>query len=239
MKLKYSFLLGTTLLLFFILTGCTDYKFLAAADREKDVLLSTSKGDIVLRLYDETPLHRDNFLRLVKNKNYDGVLFHRVIYQFMIQSGDPKSRKNVAPGQPLGEGDLGYTVPAEFIPTLFHKKGTLAAAREGDVANPKKASSASQFYIVQGKVFTPLQLDSLEIKRLKGKKISDAARVAYTTVGGTPHLDMNYTVFGMVVKGLWVVDSIATTPTSKGKDRDRPLKDIKIKKATLIKRKAY
>ena len=222
-----------------LLTSCTDYKFLTSADRKKDVLLSTSKGDIVLRLYDETPLHRDNFLRLVKNKNYNGVLFHRVIHQFMIQSGDPKSRKNVKPGQPLGEGDLGYTIPAEFRPALFHKKGALAAAREGDRENPLKASSASQFYIVQGKVFTNAQLDSLEIKRLKGRKIPDFARAAYTTVGGTPHLDMNYTVFGTVLKGLSVVDSIAATPTSKGKDRDRPLTDIKIKKAKLITRKNY
>lgn len=201
-------------------------------DRKKDVLLETSKGNIQIRLSDETPLHRDNFLKLVKMHYYDGLLFHRVIQRFMIQSGDPDSR-TARPGQPLGEGGPSYTVPAEFSPNLFHKKGVIAAARDN---NPEKSSSASQFYLTQGKVFTEAGLDSLENNRLK-RKIPVEHRKVYTTLGGVPHLDQNYTVFGEVVKGLPIVDSIAAVATSKGADKDRPLEDIKIIKAKLIKRK--
>lgn len=201
-------------------------------DRKKEVLLETSKGNIRIRLSNETPLHRDNFLKLVKMHYYDGLLFHRVIQNFMIQSGDPDSR-TAAPGQPLGNGGPSYTVPAEFRPHLFHKKGVIAAARDN---NPEKSSSASQFYLTQGKVFTEAGLDSLENNRLKRKIPADQRKV-YTTLGGVPHLDQNYTVFGEVVKGLEVVDLIAAVPTSKSADKDRPIEDVKIIKAKLVKRK--
>lgn len=207
-------------------------------DRKRDVELITTEGNIILRLYDSTPLHRDNFLRLVKSGYYDSVLFHRVIKNFMIQSGDPNS-KHAQPGQPLGNGGPDYTIPAEFHPSLFHKKGVLAAARQGDNVNPEKRSSASQFYIVQGRTFTDKELDSVEIVRLHGYKIPSAHREVYKTIGGTPQLDQNYTVFGEVVSGLDAVDQIASTPTSKGQDRDRPLKDIRILKAKLVKRKKH
>ncbi|HEV8507106.1 MAG TPA: peptidylprolyl isomerase [Chitinophagaceae bacterium] len=202
-------------------------------DRKKDVLLQTNYGDIVVRLSDSTPLHRDNFLKLVKTHYYDSVLFHRVIKNFMIQGGDPDS-KHAKPGEPLGNGGPDYRVPAEFRASLFHKKGVIAAARDN---NPEKASSGSQFYIVQGKIFTDAGLDSVETYRLNGRKIPAEQREVYKTIGGTPHLDQGYTVFGEVVKGLDVVDKIASVPTSKGQDRDRPLEDVRIIKAKLIKRK--
>jgi cyclophilin family peptidyl-prolyl cis-trans isomerase len=207
-------------------------------DRKKDIELVTTEGVIILRLYDSTPLHRDNFLRLVKSHYYDSVLFHRVIKNFMIQAGDPDS-KHAEAGQPLGDGGPDYTIPAEFRATLFHKKGALAAARESDDVNAEKRSGASQFYIVQGKKFTDAGLDSLETFRLKGRKIPAAQRAVYRTAGGSPHLDQNYTVFGYVVAGLDVVDKIAAVATSKDEDRDRPLADIRIMKARLIKRKKH
>lgn len=207
-------------------------------DRKRDVELITTEGNIILRLYDSTPLHRDNFLRLVKSHYYDSVLFHRVIKGFMIQSGDPNS-KHAEPGQPLGNGGPDYTIPAEFRPSLFHKKGVLAAARQPDNVNPEKKSSASQFYIVQGKTFTDKQLDSVEVVRLQGYKLPQAHREVYKTIGGTPQLDQNYTVFGEVVSRLDVVDKIASVPTSKGQDRDRPLQDVRILKAKLVKRKKH
>jgi len=202
-------------------------------DRKRDVELTTTKGVVVLRLYNETPLHRDNFLRLVKAHYYDSVLFHRVIKNFMIQAGDPES-KQAAPDVMLGNGGPNYTVPAEFVPTLFHKKGVLAAAREGDDVNPTKASSGSQFYIVEGKKFSDAGLDSLETFRLKGRKIPAAQRDVYKSIGGTPHLDQNYTVFGEVVRGLDVVDSISVVPTNSA---DRPIEDVRILSAKLVKRK--
>lgn len=203
-------------------------------DRKRDVLLNTSMGNIVVRLSDSTPLHRDNFIKLVKVHYFDSVLFHRVINHFMIQSGDPNS-KTAKAGQPLGEGGPNYKVPAEFRPSLFHKKGVIAAARDN---NPEKASSASQFYLTQGKVFTEDGLDSLETYRLKRKIPADQRKV-YTTLGGVPHLDQNYTVFGEVISGIDVIDSIAAVPTSKGADKDRPLQDVRILKAKLIKRKKF
>jgi cyclophilin family peptidyl-prolyl cis-trans isomerase len=205
-------------------------------DRKRDVELYTSAGNIILRLYDSTPLHRDNFLKLVKAHYYDSILFHRVIKNFMIQSGDPISKTALA-GQPLGNGGPAYMVPAEFRPSLFHKKGVLAAARTGDDVNPERQSSASQFYIVQGRKFTDRELDSVEVVRLKGYKLPLEHREIYKSIGGTPQLDQNYTVFGEVVKGLDVVDSIAGTATSKGVDKDRPLQDIRIIKARLVKRR--
>lgn len=203
-------------------------------DRKKDVLLETSMGNIWIRLSDSTPLHRDNFIKLVKTNYYPGILFHRVIQNFMIQSGDPNSR-GAAPGVPLGDGGPDYLIPAEFRPTLFHKKGVIAAARDN---HPQKASSASQFYLTQGKVFTEAGLDSVETYRLKRKIPADQRKV-YTTLGGVPHLDQNYTVFGEIVKGLEVVDKIAAVPTSKGADKDRPLQDVKIIDAKLVKRKKH
>ncbi len=200
-------------------------------DRKKNVLLQTSMGDIIIRLSDSTPLHRDNFLKLVKVGFYDSVLFHRVIKDFMIQGGDPNS-KNAQAGVQLGNGGPGYTVPAEFRTTLFHKKGVIAAARSD---NPEKASSGSQFYITQGKIYTDAGLDSLENGRLQGRKIPALYREVYKTIGGIPHLDQGYTVYGEVVKGLEVIDKIAAVQTN----RDRPLTDVRINKAKLIKRKKY
>ena len=197
-------------------------------DRKRDVLLQTSMGDMTIRLSDSTPLHRDNFLKLVKVKFYDSILFHRVIKDFMIQGGDPDS-KNAQAGVQLGGGGPGYTVPAEFRQTLFHKKGVIAAARTN---NPEKASSGSQFYIAQGKKYTDAELDILETGRV-GKKIPALYKEAYKTIGGIPHLDQAYTVYGKVIKGLEVVDKIAVVQTS----RDRPLTDVRIIKAKLIKRK--
>lgn len=205
-------------------------------DYQKDVLLETNYGDMQLRLSDLTPKHRDNFIKLVKSKYYDGVLFHRVIKNFMIQSGDPDSR-NAAAGKPLGEGGPNYTIPAEFNSSLFHKKGALAAAREGDDVNPQKASSGSQFYIVQGKVWTSGALDTLQTKRLKGAVIPQDRRASYMNEGGSPHLDGNYTVFGQLVEGFDVLDKIAATPTSKDTDKDRPLEDVRIIKAKMVKRR--
>jgi cyclophilin family peptidyl-prolyl cis-trans isomerase len=197
------------------------------------VLLQATMGDITIRLSDSTPLHRNNFLKLVKVDFYDSLLFHRVIKDFMIQGGDPNSKQAKA-GEPLGMGGPSYKVPAEFRPTLFHKKGVIAAARDN---NPEKASSGSQFYITQGKIYTDAGLDSLETMRLQGRKIPANYRQLYKTIGGVPHLDQNYTVYGEVVKRLEVVDKIAAVPTSKGNDRDRPLDDVKIIKAKLVKRK--
>lgn len=189
------------------------------------VKLTTDSGLIVVRLYNQTPLHRDNFIKLVKQHYFDSLLFHRVIKNFMIQGGDPES-KNAKPRIQLGNGGPGYTIPAEFDSTLFHKKGVLAAAREGDNVNPKKESNGSQFYIVQGKIFTDAGLDSVEKFRLKGRKIPVAHREVYKTIGGTPHLDMNYTVFGEVESGLEVVDKIAGAARD---SNNRPLNDIKMK----------
>ena len=206
-------------------------------DLTKDVEIQTDKGNIVVRLSDLTPLHRNNFLLLVKKHYYDSILFHRVIKKFMIQAGDPNS-KQAKPSAELGDGGPSYTIPAEFNPVLFHKKGVIAAAREGDDSNPKKASSGSQFYIVEGKKFTDAGLDSVETFRLKGKKIPAEHRAVYKTFGGTPHLDGNYTVFGEVIKGLNVVDSISVVKTSGNEGGDRPLKDVRIIKARLIKRRS-
>lgn len=204
-------------------------------DLQKDVEMVTSKGTIIIRLSDSTPLHRDNFLRLVQQHYYDSILFHRVINQFMIQAGDPDSKRAKA-GVELGNGSPGYTVPSEFRASLFHKKGVIAAARTGDDVNPMKASSGSQFYLVQGKVFTEAGLDSVENFRLR-RKLPAAHREVYKTLGGTPHLDQNYTVFGEVISGLAVVDSIAAVATSGRMGGDRPLQDVRIIRARLVKRK--
>lgn len=196
-------------------------------NKEQRIKIITDSGDIVIRLYNQTPLHRDNFIKLAKEGYFDSTLFHRVINHFMIQGGDPDS-KHALPGVELGNGGPAYTIPAEFDSTLFHKKGVLAAAREGDDVNPKRASSGSQFYIVQGKVFTDEELNAVEIKR--NIKIPEYRRKYYRTVGGTPHLDMKYTVFGEVESGLEVVDKIAKAKTD---HNDRPVNDIRMRVVLL------
>lgn len=197
----------------------------------KYVSIQTDKGTAVLKLYNETPKHRDNFVKLVKEKYFDGLLWHRVIRNFMIQGGDPDSR-NAVSGQKLGDGGPNYTIPSEIQTGIFHKKGTIGAARDD---NPAKASSASQFYLVQGKKFTDAGLDSLETLRMKGVKFTDAQRAAYKTIGGTPHLDGNYTVFGELVNGIEVVDQIAAVKTDKN---DRPLVDERMSVKLLTRREA-
>ncbi len=184
------------------------------------VRITTQLGVIVLKLYNETPLHRDNFIELARQGYYDGTLFHRVIRQFMIQGGDPNS-KNAPAGQPLGGGGPGYTIEAEIAPSLFHKRGALAAARMGDQVNPERRSSGSQFYIVQGKVFTPQELEMME--KQTRRAFTPEQKIAYTTIGGTPHLDSAYTVFGEVIEGLDVVEKISLMATAPG---DRPTEDV-------------
>ena len=242
------------------------------------VKLETTMGNITVALYNETPKHRDNFIKLVKEGVYDSTLFHRVIKQFMIQAGDPDS-KNASDTAMLGSGDVGYTIPAEFNPKLFHKKGVLAAARQGDDVNPEKASSGCQFYIVTGRKFTEPQLlgmenkineqreealfDSLARQHMKEiykmRKAGDNAGLlelqdtleaqareladkeekfrftpeqikAYSTIGGAPHLDGSYTVFGEVTEGMEVVDNIEIAKTNRA---DRPIENIRILKASI------
>jgi cyclophilin family peptidyl-prolyl cis-trans isomerase len=247
-----------------------------ASISESIVVISTDKGDITLKLYDDTPKHRDNFLKLAAEGFFDSTLFHRVIQNFMIQGGDPDS-KNAIAGIELGNGGPGYDIPAEITPAHFHKRGVLAAAREDDKINPKRLSSGSQFYIVQGKVFTSAELDKLEAEQnslakqqifvnimdkpenlnLRNQffspdakkdtahfrflldtlnllidkeyaltnqfKLTEEQRKIYTTIGGTPHLDGKYTIFGEVITGMEVVDAIAAEKTDKN---DRPLIDI-------------
>ena len=208
---------------------CTTVAF-AAKPKHQYVKIETSMGTCIVRLYNETPLHRDNFIKLAKKHVYDGTLFHRVISNFMIQGGDPDS-KTAKPGAMLGEGDVGYTVPAEFRDSLFHKKGVLAAARDD---NPEKASSGCQFYIVQGKKFTDEELNALETNRLKFK-IPEWQRAVYKSIGGTPHLDRNYTVYGEVVKGLEMLDGIAAMVTD---PNNRPVTDVSMKVKVLKRRQA-
>ncbi len=192
------------------------------------VRIKTSKGECIILLYNETPKHRDNFLKLVKEGFYNGTLFHRVIKEFMIQGGDPDS-KNAKPGVLLGEGDLKYQVDAEFRDNLFHKKGVIAAARDD---NPKKASSATQFYLAQGKVFTDAELDRVENERLH-RKIPADQREVYKTIGGVPHLDQNYTVYGEIVKGFEMVDAIASLDKD---SNNRPTQDIPMQVSILKKK---
>ncbi|MDR2118206.1 MAG: peptidylprolyl isomerase [Tannerellaceae bacterium] len=204
---------------------------LTAQEPEKLVLIHTNMGKIKVKLFNDTPLHRDNFLKNVEEHRYDSLLFHRVIKLFMIQAGDVSSR-NATPEQRLGDGDLSYTVPAEIIhPKYFHKRGMLCAARTGDEANPSRASSATQFYIVTGKVFTAMELDKME--KTGGYTFTPEQRQAYMLEGGAPHLDGKYTIFGEVVSGQKVADKIQEVPTG---ENDRPLKDIRIKTITTIKK---
>lgn len=176
-------------------------------------IIHTDYGDIKGYLYNDTPKHRDNFVKLVNEGWYDGSVFHRVINEFMIQGGHSGS----------GQVDPGYKIPAEILPNHFHKKGALAAARMGDPVNPKRESSGSQFYIVQGKVFNDPTLDMME--QQSEKQFTEEQRKAYTTVGGTPHLDGGYTVFGQIADGFDVIDKIAAVKTKPG---DRPVNDVKM-----------
>ena len=252
-----------------------------SSDMEKrtQVKIETTMGEIVVELYNETPKHRDNFIKLAKEGVYDSTLFHRVIRQFMIQAGDPDS-KNAADTAQLGSGDVGYTIPAEFVPKFFHKKGALAAARMGDDVNPERASSGCQFYIVTGRKFRESQLldmagqknnarmDTLfnqlarkhmkEIYKLRKANDQDGLLelqdsleaqayalykeeepfmftpeqlTAYSTIGGAPHLDGAYTVFGQVVSGMETVEKIEGTKTGKA---DRPVENVRILKATVV-----
>ena len=246
------------------------------------VRLKTTMGDITVKLYDETPKHRDNFIKLVKEGVYDSTLFHRVIQNFMIQAGDPTS-KTANDTAKLGSGDVGYTIPAEFVPTLYHKRGALAAARQPDNVNPERASSGCQFYIVTGQVFNEDQLIAMEknmnqarldtifqnlarkhMKEIfKMRKADDTAGLLalqdtleiqakaqqkeegvrkftpeqikiYTSKGGAPHLDGDYTVFGEVIEGMDAVSRIEAVKTNKA---DRPIENIRILKATIINEK--
>ncbi len=273
--------------LFGILTIVLIGLFSCNSGEESDgtiAIIKTDMGDMKIKLYDETPKHRDNFVKLAKEKYFDGMLFHRVIRDFMIQTGDPNS-KTATTDQPLGQGGPGYTLPPEFHDSLIHKKGAIAAARQDDRVNPGKESSGSQFYIVQGKVYQQPELQQLEGMLMQNKirrklfeyiqleenielrkkldslqnsgntdefrnlinqiqqevvqKYGDSINVkfnnfqmnTYTTIGGVPHLDGEYTVFGEVVDGLAIVDSIAAQKVNK---QDRPVKDIKIKSIEII-----
>lgn len=194
-----------------------------AMQKKYYVQIETSLGNMTVELFNETPRHRDNFIKLVKDGFYDSLLFHRVIKNFMIQGGDPKS-KNAKPGQELGDGMLDYLVPAEFVPTIIHRRGALAAARQGDAVNPTKASSPCQFYIVQGNVWSEDHLKMMAQRY--GMNLSDQQIKVYTTEGGTPHLDGEYTVFGQVIEGMDVIDKIADQRCDAA---NRPLGDIRMK----------
>jgi len=194
------------------------------------VVITTDYGKITMMLYDNTPKHRDNMIKLIKEKFYDGTLFHRVIPGFMIQAGDPDSKTAVA-GQALGEGDLKYKIPAEINDENFHQRGALAMARD---ENPEKESSACQFYIVVGRKYTDAELD--RIAQRNGRKFSATQRELYKTEGGTPNLDGRYTVFGMVLDGMDVVDKIVAEPRD---SNDRPKKDIHIIDVRIVKKHKF
>ena len=206
------------LALTFLCINCVDAK----SDKRTKVLISTTMGDIVIELFNETPVHRDNFVKLVKENFFDGLLFHRCIRDFMIQGGDPDSR-DAEPGRMLGSGNVGYTLPAEIKPQFVHTRGALAAARTGDQVNPERRSSGSQFYIVQGQIFSQERIEMMSANRYP--PYTPEQIEAYTTVGGTPHLDGAYTIFGHVVSGLDVVEKISLVSTDQ---RNRPLEDIKM-----------
>lgn len=194
------------------------------------IVMETSMGKMVIILYDDTPMHAENIIKLVRDGFYDGQLFHRVIKDFMIQTGDPDT-KNAKSGVRYGSGGPSYTIPAEFVLEYYHKKGALAAARQGDNINPKKASSGSQFYIVQGKKLTDAELDAFEQRGLH-IPFTPEQREVYKTSGGSPHLDYSYTVFGEVTEGLEIIDNIAAQATD---SYDRPLEDVKIVRMYIAK----
>lgn len=219
MKLLKTFLI---LIVFssFALTNCAQN--IENPKKETKVLIKTTMGDIVVKLYDTTRAHRDNFIKLVNENYYDGVLFHRVINDFMVQAGDPDS-KNATAGKTLGNGGPGYTVPAEILPQYFHKKGALSAARTGDQMNPTRRSSGSQFFIVTGRIYSDAELNSMEQKM--NTKFTPEQRKIYTTIGGDPFLDGQYSVFGEVVEGLDIAVKISRVPKD---TNDRPKEDVKI-----------
>lgn len=209
---------------------------LCAQTSTTEVLLETTMGNIRIALYDETPQHRDNFLKLTKMGSYDSLLFHRVIKDFMVQSGDIFSKK-AKPGQLLGMGDYDYTQEPEFrLPKIFHRRGVVAAAREGDEKNPERRSGASQFYIVWGKIYDDRRLDYTQTKLDSitngAVQLTPEMREVYKTIGGTPHLDGQYTVFGEVTEGMDLIEKMQLVETDKN---DRPLEDIRILKATVTK----
>lgn len=222
MKTKKIALFGIFLFLTSLICAQVSENKIDNMEKTYFVRIETSYGEMVVKLYNETPLHRDNFVKLVQEGFYNDLLFHRVIDGFMIQGGDPKSR-NAAPDAMLGDGGLNYTIPAEFRPELFHKKGALAAARMGDAVNPRKESSSCQFYIVQGNVWNEANLNM--IAQRYNKTFSPEQAQAYSSVGGTPFLDGDYTVFGEVVEGLEVIDKIASVATN---PMDRPVSDVKM-----------
>ena len=185
--------------------------------KDEVITIKTEEGTMRVILFDETPKHKENFLKLSKDKFYDGLLFHRVIDDFMIQGGDPNSR-NAKPEDLLGKGDNGYKIPAEFSPKLFHQKGALAAARDN---NPAKESSGCQFYIVQGRKWSKNDLNKQAARA--ARKLTDEQRKVYETIGGTPHLDGSYTVFGQVIDGMEVIDKIGAVEKD---ERDRPEKNV-------------
>lgn len=202
---------------------------------EHEVELLTNKGRIVVKLYNDTPLHRDNFLRLVRTGFYDSLLFHRVIPGFVIQAGDSASR-HARPGQALGESPEGYTVPAEIrFPAHYHKAGALAAAREDDARNPQRASSASQFYIVTGRLYDDAGLDRAQVyldSVTEGRvKLTPQIRETYRSIGGMPYLDGLYTVFGEAIEGYDIIDQIQWVPRD---ERNRPDEDVRILRARVV-----
>ncbi len=266
--MKRIFILSVILIVFIF--SCQIEKS-TKKDMDQLYRIETQHGDMIFKLYDATPLHKENFIKLIEQGYFDDLLFHRVIDGFMIQGGDPDSR-NAESGIMLGEGGPGYTIPAEFMDTIFHKKGVIAAARQGDEVNPEMRSSGSQFYIVQGYVFTDEDIEKVEdrinasrLNKLVTKyideakneafetggiidyqvilpearkkaeekfkeagyyKVPDFKREVYQTIGGTPHLDNAYTVFGEVIEGLEVIDKIAAVETD---ENDRPVSDVKMR----------
>jgi len=204
-------------------------------EKEIEVLFETTAGEFRVALYNETPLHRDNFVKLVREGFYDSLLVHRAIYGFMIQMGDPDSR-NAKPGELLGAGKPKHTVPAEIrFPRLFHRRGALSMAREPDEVNPERASSGSQFFIVTGRPYMPQELKPIEARVAAATddeiRYTDQVRGVYENYGGAPHLDGQYTVFGRVTEGMRTVTEIQMTPTDQN---DRPTDDIRIIRATII-----
>ena len=204
---------------------------LQAQNDETLVLIDTDMGSFKIKLFNDTPKHRDNFIKNVNEHRYDGLLFHRVIKQFMIQAGDINS-KDAPADKHLGDGELGYTIEPEIIfPKYIHKRGMIGAARIGDEENPKRESSATQFYIVTGKFYTEMDLNKQE--KENNMKFTPEQRKAYMLEGGAPHLDDKYTIFGQVVKGMDIVDKIQYVKTD---ENDRPLKNIKIKSMKIVKK---
>lgn len=211
-------------IIYLLLFGCFLTQITKA--QKYHAVIKTNEGKIRLELFDGTPKHRDNFIKLARQHFYDGVLFHRVIPGFMIQAGDPDS-KHAKPAEALGDGDVGYTIAAEFRKQYFHQRGALAAARDN---NPAKASSGCQFYIVTGKKYSEAALKKEEQRA--GRKITPAQETVYETIGGAPHLDGNYTVYGQVLKGMKVADKIVNQKRDKN---DRPLKNQVIEKVRIRK----